>query len=562
MAVATPVRLLSRSSAAPSRVCGWRGTVLLSLLLAGLVAATRIPLAPPHLFDFDSVNFALALEHFDPRLHQPHPPGYPLFVAQARLLNVFFQSPERTFLTCSLLAAVAAPLLLFLLGGRMYSPWAGLAGALLLVLNPVFWRSTLVSPVRPYLSVLTLLLAYLCHRAAAGEARFAWYAAAALGLGAGWRPELMVLLAPLWLLCAWRTLRSFRPLGLAMLLAAAGALTWIVPLLVITGGPGNLWLLLARYLEQQSGAGSPLLGGGFWEWWEMFTQGFVWLALAVVGWFWAALLPVRGSNAAACASDRQECRSPLSNRIFVLCWIGPAIGFLTLIHVAHPGHTLAAVPALCLLGGAYLERGARRAGKYLPRSYSPRWAFLAVALAINVWFFAYPFRLPHERPQIRGSLLQAREQFRFWGAFALRHSSYADVRTRSLRMAHRIESLRRLGSGPGLTIVWHNDDVSWRKITYYFPGHPTWVLEAPEHRLWHGNRVIDARGSGDPTPLPLPSTGRVAWLLHRHSTFPSQLRAQGVPLLRFGALFLTDLDSAPDCFRAGAFTFRKQTASP
>ena len=142
--------------------------LLLLVLVSGLVAVTRIPLAPQYLFSFDCVNLALVLENFDPRLHQPQPPGYPLFVAQARVLNWFFRSPEQTFVACGLLAGVAAPLLLFFLGARLYSRWAGVAAALLLVLNPVFWRSTLTSPLRPYLTVVTVLVAYLCHRAAAG----------------------------------------------------------------------------------------------------------------------------------------------------------------------------------------------------------------------------------------------------------------------------------------------------------------------------------------------------------------------------------------------------------
>ena len=35
--------------------------------------------------DIDSINFALGLRHFDPALHQPHPPGYPVFIALGRL---------------------------------------------------------------------------------------------------------------------------------------------------------------------------------------------------------------------------------------------------------------------------------------------------------------------------------------------------------------------------------------------------------------------------------------------------------------------------------------------
>src|SRR5262245_29827555 len=46
-----------------------------ALLLASI---TQLPLTPKYL-SLDNVNFAFALEQFDPWAHQPHPPGYPFF---------------------------------------------------------------------------------------------------------------------------------------------------------------------------------------------------------------------------------------------------------------------------------------------------------------------------------------------------------------------------------------------------------------------------------------------------------------------------------------------------
>ncbi len=584
------------------RLSGWALPLLLLLLLAALVAATRIPLTPRYLFHFDNVNLALALDDFDPRKHQPQPPGYPLFVAQARLLRLLFLTPERTFLACNLLAGVAAPLLLFLLGARMYSRWAGVAAALLLALNPVFWRSTLTSPLRPYLAVITTLVAYLCYRAisrgGAGpaqdgaqqapalqatpdtSARFAYYAAIALGLGAGWRPAQMVLLFPLWLLCAWCALRSMRRIALGVALAAAAALTWLVPLAVASGGVASFGNMLASYLGEQAESSSPIYGSGFWGWWKMITQAFVWHALAVVGWFWAALFvlwdrySLRSEGlvgADQCVRPARNSATTIPNWLFLLVWVGPATIFFILIHVASPGHTLAVLPALCLLGGAYLERGARSVARFLPGNYAPLALFLAVALAINVWFFLNPFRIPHERPHIRGGLPLVVEQFRFWGYFALRDASYTSIRAEVLSTGDRIRFLHSLGPPDQLVIVWEDDAVTWRKIAYYFSDYPVWVMggfsrhtASPMARpwLWKGNRIIAApRGNYD-EPLLLPATGRVAWLVHLHSPLPAQLRAQGVPLQQFGTKYVTDLAAAPAQFRAGPFLLQKASTAP
>ena len=119
---------------------------------------------------------------------------------------------------------------------------------------------------------------------------------------------------------------------------------------------------------------------------------------------------------------------------------------------------------------------------------------------------------------------------------------------------------------PDLLVVWQDDDVSWRKVTYYFRSRPVWVLEhcwdprwTPwQPRLWVGNRIIQVPPNGQFGPLLLPWRGRVAWLLHLHSRFPEELRAQGVPLAQLGkTAFLTDLTGAPQQFRAGPFLFQR-----
>src|SRR5690348_7075157 len=79
----------------PSGIPSRHLAVIAGICLA-LVTATRLPLLPQHLYSFDSVNMALALSDFDPARHQPQPPGYPLFVAEARIVNLALDNPEAT----------------------------------------------------------------------------------------------------------------------------------------------------------------------------------------------------------------------------------------------------------------------------------------------------------------------------------------------------------------------------------------------------------------------------------------------------------------------------------
>src|SRR6187397_3002160 len=49
-------------------------------ILGAAFVVAHLPSLPQSLEDIDSINFALGLRHFDPALHQPHPPGYPLYI--------------------------------------------------------------------------------------------------------------------------------------------------------------------------------------------------------------------------------------------------------------------------------------------------------------------------------------------------------------------------------------------------------------------------------------------------------------------------------------------------
>ena len=57
------------------------------VVLALIFLALHLPYLPASLEDLDSVNFALGVRHYDVAQHQPHPPGYPLFILIAKAVR-------------------------------------------------------------------------------------------------------------------------------------------------------------------------------------------------------------------------------------------------------------------------------------------------------------------------------------------------------------------------------------------------------------------------------------------------------------------------------------------
>ena len=61
--------------------------VALPALLAVVFLSFHIPYLPASLEDLDSINFALGVREFNVAEHQPHPPGYPVFIFVAKAAN-------------------------------------------------------------------------------------------------------------------------------------------------------------------------------------------------------------------------------------------------------------------------------------------------------------------------------------------------------------------------------------------------------------------------------------------------------------------------------------------
>lgn len=223
-----------------------------SAAIAATWFVAHLPFLAPSLEDIDSINFALGLRDYDPAQHQPHPPGYPVYIAMGRVLLALvsrvmsgWPAARAEAFTLALMSAVAGALAilaaarLFAVVQRWQDPAdeaavarASIGGAALLAVTPLFWMSGL----RP-MSDMPGLAAVLWAQALAvegmsGNRRRLLVAAAIAGLAGGIRIQTLALTLPVLVIAAFRR-RDLRPL----LALAIGVAAWAVPLVVITGGP-------------------------------------------------------------------------------------------------------------------------------------------------------------------------------------------------------------------------------------------------------------------------------------------------------------------------------------
>ena len=133
----TPSPRPRRAFAGPrTNRAGW-GTGGAALAWAAIGAAYVLTRSA-WLDDFDSYNFARALSHFDVRLNQPHPPGYPLYVLLGRFVALAVHDPTQSLTLLSALSGALCVLAFAFLTRDLGLGWAGL----LLAPLPLFWLSS------------------------------------------------------------------------------------------------------------------------------------------------------------------------------------------------------------------------------------------------------------------------------------------------------------------------------------------------------------------------------------------------------------------------------------
>jgi hypothetical protein len=218
--------------------------------------AVRLPFFPPTFEDIDSVNFDLGVHDYSPPEHRPHPPGYPIYTVLAKAAHWFTDSHTAALsgvssVTGALLVIPLYGLMRQLVGGR-----AAVAACALTVFNPLVW----FNGARPMSDTAGLLLVTVSQwllvgaagrlaGTAQGGASLAAAGAFAAGLAAGVRIQSLVLVGPVLLLVALGNRRARARMAAA---AAAGVLSWLVPLVALSGGPGRF--VDSAYLTMQEAA--------------------------------------------------------------------------------------------------------------------------------------------------------------------------------------------------------------------------------------------------------------------------------------------------------------------
>lgn len=415
---------------------------------AAAVAISRFAFRSRDLYDIDSVNFALAIGRFDPSVHQPHPPGYFLYVCLGRLLNYAVHDANLALVLLSIVASAGAIIVIYLMAKDWFGPLAARFASLLFLFSPLCWFHGTVALTYGVEAFLSALLGYLCWRIERGAGNLIVPTAILLGISAGIRPSSLLFLGPLFLFSLRHATARRIVLGGAALVLAITA--WFLPMIWASGGFDayfgalvSLWRLVpSRDTVFNSSPATSIARACF---------------IVFIGFlcFGAALAALFGARRAPAVDP--------GKKVFTAVWMVPALCFFTFIflRLVNSGYLLVlAAPACIWLGSwaaGWYERCAWRG--------SLKIAIVGICAAANVWIFlAFPV-----------------------------YCSYRSVRRFEAELDSIRAALPQLGAPKDILILgFDSHSLGYRHAGYYLPGYLT--LEYPEVKLTDGMRIFAMQG--------------------------------------------------------------------
>jgi len=409
------------------------------------VAASRFAFRSHDLYDLDSVNFALGMERFDPRVHQPHPPGYFLYVCLGRLLAWIFHDANLALVILSIAASCGTIFVIYKMASEWFGPSEARFASTLFLFSPLAWFHGIIALTYSVEAFFSALLGYVCWRVNCGNLTWVAPAGILLGISAGIRPSSLLFLGPLFLY----SLRSARPnrrvVGITALLVTLAA--WGLPMIAASGGFEayfgalvSLWRLIPskNTVFNSSPANS------------------IARACTIV---FIYLLSFGGMSLALWGALKRRVPTDRDKRRFTIVWVIPALCFFTFIFLqfVNSGYLLLLAAPACLWLGFWASLGYRDCTWRVPLKQ----AVITGCIAINLFiFFKSPF-----------------------------YFSYRSVRQFEAQLEDIREVLPKLGAADNTIIVsFDSHFLGYRHAGYYFPNYLT--VEYPEVDLRAGTRIF------------------------------------------------------------------------
>jgi hypothetical protein len=467
------------------------------------------------------VQFALALNEYDVLKHQPHPPGYILYVVLGRIVNVWLHDPTASYVALAVAFSGLTTFAVYYLARAVYDRTTALAAAALLAVSPLFWFYGSVGLTYAGEALLASTVAYFGFRALNGSRSDAYLAAWYLGIAGGMRQSLLVLLFPLWLGCVAFGVRRARVVLVGLGILMASVLTWFLPMIWLTGG---LERYIAASVELADSVVKPtsIVGGPF----EVTLRMSRYLLESVL----VGVGPLAAASLLAIWYVRRW--GWTFREWFLLGWTIPPVLVYTLVHFGQAGYVLTFLPALVIFLSRVLVSALGHAAESLshPRArVALTAAVVMLVVLVNGSFFVSARPAPRDFDTPRSPWVRQAQDEAFDWIFS---RTAAALREHEDVVSGFVDSIRGLYPGETTVVITEQGNsrsYPWfRHAMFYLPEYAVYELQVgglvPGFRA---SRLSSTMSTIPEVEISLPfSVEQLVWFVDHWS--PTTVRPEGL----------------------------------
>ncbi|MCE5213545.1 MAG: glycosyltransferase family 39 protein [Methanobacterium sp.] len=457
------------------------------------------------LYDWDSVGFALAFKNYNIALHQPHPPGYILYVAIGKSVNYFFNDPNFSMIFINIILSVLTVILIYFLAKNMFSRNVALIASFIFVFNPFFWFYGEIASVYLSGAFFATLIAYTSYLVLQGNTKLIYLSAAFLGIAGGFRQELIFFMFPLWLFCIFYKIRDYKKIIAAFLMLIASVMVWFIPTIYLAGGYESYSIHSQTLLFTCFSNFSVFFGGSINSHLMMDSLVITWsiLGMGIISSFILILYLFLNLKKIFKLDFIKKTKV-----IFLILWIIPAILFNLLIYIAKPGYILIYLPAFVLIVAYVISKfsiNLNKIFKKIPKKY-----FALILVFICILSGIIQFTNPSQGTQ-SGIV------------------DYGVIKTSDNDMEIINYAVENFSSNE--TLLFFSSENNWRRSIYYHPDYESYSyysrLKAGKnyYGLRHYKNNLNSVSEAEIFYVDLDSNKKVVWLIN-NPDFLSQIKTE------------------------------------
>ena len=511
--------------------------ILILTVLNSILIIIRLPFLGKHLYEWDSVNYALGFEKYDIIHHQPHPPGYIFFVGLGKALNNLFNDSNTTIIFITLVFSILTVVLIYFLVKQMFSREISIIVSSILIFNPLFWFYSEIGTIYVSEAFFASLIAYLSYQVLKGNENYFYLATLALGLSGGFRQDLVILMFPLWLFCLFYSKRNLNRILKGFIVLIPSILIWFIPSILFAGGYVQYSQASNFLFEMCIPRSSIIYGSGMFNRLSNLGAFFSWIIL-VLSFFGLFILLwfVKINHPRNIMNLKKAIKT--NNGTFLILWIIPSSLFYLLVHLPKPGYMLSYLPAISIILGYIFKEFSINLSK-IKKIPSNKILIITLTLLIvtNTVYFLSPYNYNEEDVWETPFYGMTNNEKILWTLDIGFMYTNQKIRTNDEVTEIYINAIKKVpNSNPNNTILVIgdisrvNEGFSWRKAMYYFPEYDTYYLIQRENYImnpWHGINHTNYWSSSKIFEIPVNnSTEKVIWVVNDKSEYFKELNSQ------------------------------------